>query len=101
MFDVVLGEMFNYNDQANDEDGRVMTVGQHKMHLLTLDVVLGEAFASSRRFTICEWPCWAACKYRICTMCVKTIFFNIQYSANENDEVDFDQTRTPTPLIQH
>ena len=33
--------------------------------MLTLEVVFGEAFASSRRFTICEWPCWAACRYKI------------------------------------
>ena len=57
--------------------------------MLTLEVVFGEAFASSRRFTICEWPCWAAWRYKIiiCTN-VFCIFYCIFATGLQIQNVD-------------
>ena len=48
--------------------------------LLTFDVVFGDAFASRSRLTICEWPCWAACKI-LTSNCIHSMKVDLNWSA--------------------
>ena len=62
----------DYDDTDDDDD--------NNDDPLTFDVVFGDAFASRSRLTICEWPCWAACKKSM-SNCIHSMKVDLNLSA--------------------